>query len=68
MGLLEKAQEKKQKLEEIDNEILYQEKVELSQEKDDIKKEFQEKLTEEGKSGDFLYKRRDDVKFKKEII
>ena len=68
MGLLEKAQEKKQKLEEIDNEILYQEKVELSPEKDDVKKELQEKLTEEGKSGDFLYKRRDDVKFKKEII
>ena len=68
MGLLEKAQEKKQKLEEIDNEILYQEKVKLSPEKDDVKKELQEKLTEEGKSGDFLYKRRDDVKFKKEII
>ena len=35
MGLLEKAQEKKQKIEEIENEVLLQEKKELSNLKED---------------------------------
>ena len=68
MGLLEKAQEKKQKQEEIDNEVLLQEKVGLSQERDNTKKDLQENLTEEKKIKDYHFKKLNGTKFKKEII
>ena len=68
MGLLEKAQEKKQKREEIDNEVLLQEKVGLSQERDNTKKDLQENLTEEKKIKDYHFKKLNGTKFKKEII
>ena len=68
MGLLEKAQEKKQKREEIDNEVLLQEKVGLSQERDNTKKDLQENSTEEKKIKDYHFKKLNGTKFKKEII
>ena len=68
MGLLEKAQEKKQKQEEIDNEVLLQEKVGLLQERDNAKKDLQENLTEEKKIKDYHFKKLNGTKFKKEQI
>jgi flagellar protein FlaI len=68
MGLLEKAQEKKQKQEEIDNEVLLQEKAEFSQERDNTKKDLQENLTEEKKFKNYHFKKLNGTKFKKEII
>ena len=63
MGLLEKAQEKKQKLEDIDNEDIFQEKDEIQNIKSNIDKKLPNEIAEEKK----LYKN-EDLKGKKEII
>ena len=67
MGLLEKAQGKKQKIEEIESEELSQQKDNLSNIKNDIDKNF---LTDssEGEKDGYTFKNLKNTKFKKEII
>jgi flagellar protein FlaI len=67
MGLLEKAQEKKQKKEEIESEELSQEKTNLSNVKNDIDNELIEDISEEKKDG-YTFKNLKNSNFKKEII
>ena len=68
MGLLEKAQEKKQKIEVIENEVLLQEKDELSKLKEDSDIDLKIDSDEDKKSEENLKEKINKSQFKKEII
>jgi flagellar protein FlaI len=65
MGLLEKAQEKKQKIEDVEKETILEEKV---INKDQEKSNFQDELIEEKKSEEYPFENINKSNFKKEII